>query len=164
MSTTEGDDGAWTAVAMTLVDGVFEAPDRTAAVDHILGTLQPVQTREDLMSLGREVGLLRARASDPDRQVACTALATCLYDNMLPMRPPLRAGLVACVTLVLMIVAVATGHLTAALGLALVEAACVLRMGVFWIRMRRADPSDPAVLPTVQQLLALQCVRTLPER
>ena len=133
------------------------------AVDHILSTLQVVQCREDLMCLGHEVSLLRAQVSDREQQIACSALAMCLHENMVPMQPPLTSALVACGTFVLLLGAAATGHRAVALALALVEVACVLRMGVFWIRMRRANPRDPAQLPTVPQLLALRCVRSLPE-
>jgi uncharacterized membrane protein len=152
----------WPAVAAALLDALCDAPDQATAVDRMLAVLQPVRCYGDVLSLGRELTLLRSRVSGSERKVACSALAQCLYRNAVPMQPPLTTGLVAVVVLLAMLVAVIGDHATIALVLALPLAAMLVRIGLFAVRNRRADHAEPARLPNRSQLLALRWMRSLP--
>jgi hypothetical protein len=147
-------------VAKEIVDGVFDADDRKAAVEHVLAMLQLVKRREDVMTLGRELSILRGQTSDPPRQVACSELAECLYRNMVPMQPPLMGALDAVLTLIAICGAVVVGHPVIALALTTALVAFLARISLFLIRTHRANPMDPARLPSQSELLALRCVRT----
>jgi hypothetical protein len=152
----------WSAVATALLAALCDAPDRAAAVDRVLAVLQPVQCRNDVLLLGRQLALLRSRVSGSERKTACSQLAQCLYRNVVPMQPPLSAGLGAVVVLVAVLAAVVADHPAIALVLTLPLAAMLVRIGLFWVRNRRADPAEPARLPDRSQLLALRWMRALP--